>query len=565
MSTKTTFKRIALGTVAAVAASLLTVVAVPSASATPAAGAYELSGLGTAADGNCFAYVAANDVAAVNYNLIKTVTVAAQAANVLIETGTTNSLKVAVASGPAIITKASATAVDTYDAAATGTLAADGSSYTWTGAAKRQSAGDVVVNLTGLGTVVIKTSSTTSSGTTFLDTLTITVVSTCDSGTYLAANSSAELVTSHATAAAQDIDGDETGANLRTYADASFIKLWLADKYGTKITDTGKYLTASATNGAFVAWSNGTPGASTAVLTSTIGNATLTVKNGGVTAPVTTVVTISLNGTVVATKTITFTGYANKIVIGTVPAYIGIGVRNPTAQSIAYTVTDSAGNRVAATAVAGLTTSNTNSGTTDQWSTAAGTVSSGGTTTTAAGYFDITGGAVQGASATTIRVALPDGTYAVSPEIKYFTSTATIDKITVTTDKKIYTPGEVVTVTVKGVNALGNPVADGTVIASSALSAVKTGLTAVSADPLAADTSLNGAWTYKFYASTTPAAYGISFKTDAAASTTGAVEATFTVATSGSSEIAQLVKVISSLLTTFTKQITALIKALGKR
>jgi len=568
MSTKTTFKRVALGTVAAVAASLLTVVvSAPSASAA-VAGGYEITGLGSAVDGNCFVYASANDVAAVNFNLKKTVTIGvASVANNRIDTATTNSVKVAVASGPAIITKASAAAAGAaYDEVAAGSLAADGSSYTFTGNATRgTSAGAVDITLTGLGTVVVKTSQTTSSGTTFLDTFTISSVASCDAGTFSAANSSSELVNSTATASAQDTDGDETGANLQTYADDAFIKLWLADKYGTKLTDTGKYLTASATNGAFVAWAGGTPASATAVLTSSIGDATLTVKNGGVTAPVTTVVTISLNGTVVATKTITFTGYANKIVIGTVPTHVATNTANADAQSISYTVTDSAGNRVAATAVAGSSTANTNAGAaTNFYTTAAGTTG-GGTTTTAAGYFDITGGAAEGASVTTIRVALPDGTYAVSPEIKYFTSTATTDKITVSTDKKTYAPGEVVTVTVKGVNAAGNPVADGTVIATTTLTVVKSGLTAVSSEPAAADKSVSGAWTYKFYASTTPAAYGISVKSDKPATTTGAVEATFTVATSDNSEIAQLVKVISSLLTTFTKQITALIKALGKR
>jgi hypothetical protein len=37
------------------------------------------------------------------------------------------------------------------------------------------------------------------------------------------------------------------------------------------------------------------------------------------------------------------------------------------------------------------------------------------------------------------------------------------------------------------------------------------------------------------------------------------------VTSAGASEIAQLVKVIGTLLTTFTKQIAALIKALGKK
>jgi hypothetical protein len=86
----------------------------------------------------------------------------------------------------------------------------------------------------------------------------------------------------------------------------------------------------------------------------------------------------------------------------------------------------------------------------------------------------------------------------------------------------------------------------------------------VSDTPTAASVSEGGSWVFKYYASTTPAAYGVSVKTTSATTTTSAVNATFNVVSAGSSEIAQLVKVIGNLLTTFTKQITALIKALKR-
>jgi hypothetical protein len=470
-----------------------------------------------------------------------------------------------VTSGPAIIDTPSANAGGLV---ATGSLASTGAYYTFTGSNDNSTVNVVApvkIKLTGTGTVVVNTYyDAAGSSTTPLETFTIYSTSSCDSGTYDAASSSAELLNSTATASAQDTDGDATGTNLQTYSDDAFIALWLADKYGNSLTDTGKYLTATATGGAYVGWAT-TPAASTAIKTSGIKNAVLTVTNGaaGTTAPVSTTVTIKLNDTVVATKSIVFTGYASKITLGTVPAYVGINTASTDTQSISYTVTDAAGNRVAATAVAGSSTANTNSGGASNFYTTAAGTSGGGATTTAAGYFDITGGSVKGASVTTIRVLRADGTYAVSDPIKYATVTTGLATFTVTTDKKTYSPGEVVTVTITGKNSDNEAVADGTALGGT-IAVTTTGLTAVATAPAASDKSVGGVWSYKYYASTTVASYGISVKTSSATVTTGDVTATFSVASAGSSEIAQLVKVIGTLLTTFTKQITALIKALKR-
>ena len=550
MSTKTTFKRVALGTVAALATSLLTVVAAPSASALIAAGDYNVSGLGTAANGNCVAYNATDDVAVVNRNLITQATLDYTYSAGAIAAGTTNVVKIAV-TGPALITTQDSAAGATANYSATGVLASDGKSYTWTGVASIVThPDDVVVKFTGAGTVVAKVTYTTSSSVTLTDTITIYALDTCDNDSYDATKSSAKVQARSTAATAQDTAGDEAAGTTRTFADTSYIALWLADKYGTAIASTSRYLSVSATNGAFVKF-DGTPTATTDVTTTTINDAVVYVTNGGVYKPVNTTVTIKLNDTVIATKTINFTGVAAKIVLDSYPKYL-----SGTKTGVKYTVLDAAGNRITETASVGDSANNVNSASTSTYV---------ATDSVTSGTYSLVASSTEGASATTIKVMADDGTWITSDPIKFTTSTKTVDTYSVTTDKKTYAPGEIVTVTITAKNAKGNLVADETALADSSanLVVVAAGLTKVAADPVYTDSSTSGTWVYKYYASTTPAAYGFSIKKNAATTDTAQV-ANFTVVTAGSSEIAQLVKVIGSLLTTFTKQISALIKALKR-
>jgi hypothetical protein len=567
MSTKTLRKRIALVAVTALGAGLLSVVAVPSASAAvPTTGEYDVTGLDSAINGNCFAYNTTLNVAAVNRNLISTVDIDASGTGV-IAAGITNKVIVSV-TGPGIITTVNASASQSAGDVADGTLKADGSSYTFTGdASVATDAGDVDVKLTGAGTVTVKTSYVTSSGSTPMDTITIYSLDKCDNGAVDLSKSSAEARTSAGNAATtQDTDGDATGASLRTFAESGYIALWLGDKYGNAIDTTGSYLTVSATNGALVGLDGGTPAAASAVTTTTPYDAQIEVNNGGIYTPLSTVVTISLNGAVLFTKSITFSGVASKIVLGKTPTLLDVSTANPTASSVAYTVVDSAGNRVAATAVAGSSLTFTNAGTPTNFYTTVDGTTGGGTTTTTSGYFDLVGGSAEGPSVATVRVLTAEGNYVVSDPIKYTTTTDAIDTFTVSLDKAIYNPGEVVTVTITAKNAKGNLVADGTALSTSGgLTVTPAGLTKVSVDPAYGDVSEGGAWVYKYYASTTPAAYGISVKTTSAATTTGSITAAFTVSAGSGVSNADVLKAIVSLIASINKQIAALQKALLRR
>jgi hypothetical protein len=539
------------------ATSLLTVVAVPSASATAATATAELAAAGSntalsaATNGNCLVYVAANDTAVINRLVRDSIKVDFTSAYV-VETGTGSVAQKVIAelTGPGAFT--------TDDAAVAATTAAleknaAGTIATFTGRTDSATTlTDLTIKTSGTGTIVVKTRYVDSAGvTTPIDTFTIEVNAACPTVGYSAAKSSVTLKTSDSADSSQVTTGDVTGANVRKYTEQAFITLFLADQYGTQISSTGAYLEASATNGAFVAFT-GTPAAGTAVATSGIATETIIVSNGasGTTKPVSTVVTIKANGTVVGTKSITFTGVAASVTLSELPVIM----RASQTKTVKYVVKDAAGNQIAETASAGTAANNVNGASFTSFTAA---------TETVAGTAVLTAGSTQGASTTYLNVIADDGTTITSAAVKFPTSNGNLDTFTVALDKKTYAPGEVATLTITGKNAEGNLIGDGTALGGT-VTVVPTGLTAVSDTPTASSTSEGGVWTFKYYASTTPAAYGISVKTSSAATTTTAVTATFNVVSAGSSEIAQLVKVIGNLLTTFTKQITALIKALKR-
>jgi len=222
-------------------------------------------------------------------------------------------------------------------------------------------------------------------------------------------------------------------------------------------------------------------------------------------------------------------------------------------------VTDSAGNQLAGwTPVAGSTTLDTNlSATTLSAASSA--------TTTAVGT--LTAGASAGASKTTIRVKLDDGTYVTSLPISTISSGA-LYTYSIGFDKPTYVPGEVVTLTITGKDIDGYVIADGVALGSAAIAVTTTGLTSIDATALAyTTTSLGGVWTEKYYASTTLGSYGISLKSDkATTAVSSALVATFKVVSGETGvSLADVLKAIVSLIASINKQIAALQKALLKK
>jgi hypothetical protein len=555
MSTKTLRKRIALVAVSALTAGLVSVVAVPAANA----GA-------VASTSYNFAGTAGQTAICAKNNDTETLSVVFPAAGAQTYTLTAaTDLDVAVGTPVTVSIAGAGVMAGPATASATGgaaaiALANDLSSVTFTAASSNVALASVTFKVTAIGTATITVSKTAATGAkTVISTHTVNVLAKCDTGAYDATNSSVSLQAAGAgTATSKDLT-DATGAGTVAYNSTAVIRLWLDDKYGDDIDETSSYLSATSTNGAGVSWSGlATSIRTNDVLTSNLNDAVLTVNNGGVKTPTSTTISISLNGTVIGTKSIKFTGQPSKINVSSVPTAISTSGTG----TVKFTVTDSAGNQLAGwTPVAGSTTLNTNLSATGF------TGASSATTTQTA---TLTAGAAAGASKTTIRVKLDDGTFITSDAINTISSGA-MASYTIGFDKAQYVPGEVVTLTITGKDADGYTVADGTTLGTSQLAVTTTGLLDVDATALAhGRTSLGGVWTEKYYASTTLGSYGISFKSDVSTTSTAvpsALSATFKVVSGDSAGVsnADVLKAIVSLIASINKQIAALQKALLRR
>ena len=134
-------------------------------------------------------------------------------------------------------------------------------------------------------------------------------------------------------------------------------------------------------------------------------------------------------------------------------------------------------------------------------------------------------------------------------------------------DKKSYATGEVATLTITALDVAGNA-ANNVDLLGSVL--VSSGAFTNTADSYPVGGATTGALTdgklvLKYVVGQTAGTYQAVITVPNAAAASKVVTLPVAVTSAGASEIAQLVKVIGTLLTTFTKQIAALIKALGKR
>ena len=160
-------------------------------------------------------------------------------------------------------------------------------------------------------------------------------------GLYLAANGTDDSRTSNASSSNAS----------KTYGSGAFVNARIRDGYGTAIaTATAGVLSASATNGALVKLASATvtdPG-STAGTVSTDYVSTSAPDDWMVridapsTAPVSTVVTVTFNGTVIGTQSLVFTGEVAKVVLAS-PV---IGKTGGSSNAAYYRLYDAAGNAV---------------------------------------------------------------------------------------------------------------------------------------------------------------------------------------------------------------------------
>ena len=413
----------------------------------------------------------------------------------------------------------------------------------------------------GTGTVSLKSTSTTSS----VEVFAVTVVDACATNKLSLGDSFVQVKRSQAVATS-NIDASDglTVANSGT----SYIALYLVDVYGNQLSGAG-VLAASATNGAVINWDS-TPSVQSSVAylsTRGVTGTDLFVTQGTANKdkPISTTVTITLDGAAVATKTIKFTGVPAKILtkdvtVGKVAASGNTGYYRAKVQ-------DSAGNDLASKAVESDTTANSDAA-------VASIVSAVGTATSGSdGDWSATGGGTftcvkGGVTTVTLKTAISSiaGTY-----VKQTMTVAcggVLDTWTLAMDKAVYQPGEIATLTVTGKDALGNLVNSNDTLngAGVAIEYSFGGLTAITA-PTGSDvfTSAAGAKQYKFSVGSTEGSFVGSFKI-AGATDTAAKTVQYKVA-SGTASVsnADVLKSIVALIASINKQIQALQKLILKR
>jgi len=391
--------------------------------------------------------------------------------------------------------------------------------------------------------------------------LTISVVASATVGTFSATKSYAKLVTT-ATGSATTYT-DTAGASTRTNGQEGIIDWTVNDANGNDMPTTS-IITASATNGALVSFSTGTEIGSSASQSLTTSDGTIYVAQPVTNAAVSTVVTISIDGAVWTTKSLTITGdiASIKLTDATVgqskTAANGTGAFN----AAAY---DAAGNLV----VAAITSDGSRYN---------ASVSAASATATSA--TDV--------QAETFTCSATPGT----AKLSYYVTNAALVKIvsndltvkcagdpytwTAALDKSTYKPGDVATLTITAKDSKGNLTNATAVVGTTAKPITISGgqLTAVTAASNA-DTfsTAAGVKTYKFTVGTTEGNYSLVVDmpnwqggTNSSSLSQTAQTVAYSVS-SGSASVtnAEVLSAIVKLIASINKQIAALQKALLKK
>jgi hypothetical protein len=416
--------------------------------------------------------------------------------------------------------------------------------------------------------------STVTAGT-LLGSLTLTIAAANTSGTFNAANS--VIATQISYTAGLTASGLLTYDNTSRIANGSrgAIYVSLKDVYTAAIT--AGTLTATATNGANVNIVDTEPAAGHDYAATTAFDSETTIEGGDayitVTQPVantagTSTVTITLDGAVIATKTLNWSGDIASIALDA--ANSNSSFRNGAANDFAgghkgvvYVVKDAAGNAVTletAPTITGqtgslvgaslLTTNTTNS--TLQTSTLGygnATMSVPASTLNGVGTYKLRVVNALGANVDSAAI-----TASVSDDLNSFT---------VSWNKAVYAPGELATLTISGKDSRGTAIADGTPLTGYE-GAVAAGLTAVGTACSATRTFSGGAVKCVYAAGNEDGSYSYSFDVTTATAQDPAVGAIKVAGASGTSN-ADVLKSIVALIASINKQIQALQKLILKR
>jgi hypothetical protein len=584
MSTMTLRKRIALVAVTALGAGLLSVVAVPSANAAALAaekltvypnGVGVINAAPDDSNGSSVGLVTQSDTAPAiggASQLTQTATIGVGGLLAVAVDSATYST-ISVTGGTITSATGSGTEVIAPNQVAAYTTDSGGSLAVLI---RPTAAGTMVVNaFAGASAAVTTTNFARVTVTVVASTLGFGVVSTADSTVYYGTAASATSDTSTT---------DVTSSNS-SKANTEVIEgtIDLYDSFGNAVTASTGLLTCSVTGGAVcnLDTSAGTiaAGASaTDFSTHTASNIYFSVAQGTTGAPASGTLTISYNGTAIATKSFLITGTVAKINVTSV----NIGRTGATsAANFGVSLVDAAGNAVYAGSGISVDPLTLNEAVT------AVTVTThpSNVSTAGVGEFQCSGTAglgttVNGATATPrLRILNAANTYVYSDR---FTAQCGGDAkaFTASLDKASYTPGSVATLTLKFTDTRGNKpndfftitAGDATGDAANVVTFVGAPGTVVTA-AAAADKPLNGEKTYQFIVGTTEGDFNmvvdapyVRAQSLALGGTQGKITVAYKIAASSTATSnADVLKAIVSLIASINKQIAALQKALLRR
>jgi trimeric autotransporter adhesin len=407
---------------------------------------------------------------------------------------------------------------------------------------------------------------------------TFTVASASASGTYSAADSSIFQQAAVAKGvAASGTNAYDTSSRIDN-GKVGVIYWSLKDAFTAPIT-TGT-ITATATNSATV---NVVDAAGTAdayaatasfdTLTNTDGVGYIVVNQPVANTAGSTTVTITHNGSVLATKTLNWNGDIASITFDSANSNSAFnnGATEDSAygwSGLVYVAKDAAGNTLNLTT---LPTIDSATGALVGASLGATqNTTSGVLQTAAAGYGTATmvvpTSALNGAGTFMLKLSNSAGTSIKSAVINATVSNGSLNSFVASWDKASYAPGEIATLTVTGKDAYGNAIYDGATAAGLSLTvagSATAGFTSVGTACTTSTAFSGGKFTCK-YAANTEGAWSYSVDVTTATPQSASVGA-LKITAGGATSNADVLKAIVSLIASINKQIAALQKALLRR
>jgi hypothetical protein len=401
---------------------------------------------------------------------------------------------------------------------------------------------NVKLTINGAGNVTVTQKKKVGSTTSTIDIKTIYAGTTVKTNVLSVADSYVRVQDS-ATAGTLTSNADIATATLVTNAGTGYVNVRAMDAYAAQLSTNG-VIQATATNGAVVAW-DAAPSTqvSTAAKTGTSGVLYVVQGTANENKPVNTTITITFNGTTLATKSIAFSGRAASISVTGVDIALSNGTRTGTYD---FVVRDAAGNQLAGITPTADTTKYTSQIT---------AVSVGGASSATAVQ---TGGwtcaATSGSSIVRIKHVLSDLSEIYSNEFIAACGLG-VNKYTASLDKNSYVPGEIATLTISATDVNGAKVADSSTVGSG-VAISGGGLTAIAA-PTSADTFAQGVKTYRFTVGNVNGAYNMIVDLPAYVATDAAKTVSYKIA-DGATSNADVLNGIVALIASITKQIEQL-------